>query len=129
MSVIVYNNAVLLVNGRDVSGEFHDLGLTYTADAIDKTAFGMDTHQKLGGLLASMLTGTAHADYAALAIALLYTLLPADSTPYVIFPNGVTEGTACGYAAKGVVDMFDLSGGDGTIQQLKFQIESQGVQT
>lgn len=128
MATIVYKSAVLLVEGRNLSAEMHDLGLTYAAEMLDKTTFGNDTRIKTGGLLTSQLSGSAFADFAALAPDLLYTLVGTDDKVASIFPNGITLGEACGYAMKAVESTFSLGGTVGALDELKFAFESRGIE-
>lgn len=128
MATIVYRNAVLLVEGYDLSGEMHDLSLTYGADMLDSTRFGADTRTHVAGLLSSQLSGDAYADFAALAPGLLYDLLGVDDKSVVIFPNGITLGTQCGYAMKAVQSTFNLGGQVGALEGLKFAFDSRGIE-
>ena len=98
MSTVVFKNAVLLVDGRDLSAEMHDLNLTYAAEMLDETSFGDTTRIKKGGLTTAQLSGTAFADFAALAPTLLYDLLGTDDKVVTIFHDGVTLGSNSGYA-------------------------------
>ena len=127
MAFMVYKSAVLLVSGREIAGEMHDLSLEYSADSLERTTFGSDTHVKAGGLYSATLAGEAYADFAALAPDLLYGLIATNDVPLAIFPAGVTEGAACGYAMKGVATMFDLGGDQAALPGLKFQFDAAGV--
>lgn len=127
MSIFVYRNAKLLVAGFDLSAEFKDLSLTYSAAMLDATTFGADTQIFKGGLYSSQLSGDALADFGALAPNLLYNILSLDDQVVSIFPNGITLGVACGYACKAVFSTFDLGGPVGSLESLKFTAESRGV--
>mgnify|MGYP001589876906 CR=1 FL=1 len=126
---MVYKDAVLLCEGRNLSAEMHDLGLTYAAEILDNTAFGSDTRTHIGGLLSAQLSGEAFADFSALAPGLLYDLLGLDDKVVTIFPNGITLGTESGYAMKAVQTTFDLGGVVGVIEGLKFAFESRGIES
>lgn len=50
MAKIVLTNAFLSIDGNDVSSNLKAVTLNYSADEVDNTHFGDDTHAMLGGL-------------------------------------------------------------------------------
>ena len=127
MSTVVYKNAVLLVDGRSIEAEVHDLSVTYGAEILDRTTFGSDTRVHMGGLLMAQIAGDAWADFGALAPDLLWGLLGTDDKVVSVFPDSIALGVACGYSLKAVESACDFGGGVGAIENLKFAFEGRGI--
>jgi hypothetical protein len=127
MSLIVYRACKLLVNGVDLSGETHMLAMTYQCDSLDHTDFGNDTHVKTGGLQTAQLTGESNPDFAGSLPGLMFDLIQDDNNVVSIFPDGITEGAACGYAMLALAQQFVMSGPVGSLATLKFTFDSQGI--
>ncbi len=127
MSILVYKNARLLVAGHDIAGELHDLSLQYGAEMLDVTTFGNDTKIFKGGLSTASMAGTAHVDFAAQAESLMWADLGVSDVVVTVFPNGITEGVACGYSMLGIEKTFNIGGTVGSILQLKFDFDSRGI--
>lgn len=128
ITTIVYKNAVMLIEGRDISAELYQLMLDYKVEILDRTTFGNDTRIHVGGLYEAVLSAEGYADFAALAPDLMFTLLGTDDSIITVFPNGVTVGTACGYALKAVVSLDAMGGDVGSLETIKVEAQSRGVQ-
>ena len=50
MPTLVFKNAMLIVNGVDLSASVRELGLTYEAESLDNTAHGDTSRKMTGGL-------------------------------------------------------------------------------
>lgn len=51
MAKFLFKDAVVILKGRDISGELNSMSLEYSADAPDATAFGDGTRVRLPGVL------------------------------------------------------------------------------
>jgi len=132
MSTIIYRNAQLLVNGSELSGTLHDLGLEYTAETVDGTVMGNDTRVRKGALFTGKLSGKGYFDNAVAIEQIMFSDLGVDDTIVTIFPDGVIEGsvtTGVGYAMKTVIDTFYVGGAVGALLQVNFSAVSRGVAT
>lgn len=127
ITTVVFKNAVLLIEGRDVSAELYQLSLNYGAEMLDKTTFGNDTRIHVGGLFTAQISADGYADFSALAPDLLFGLMGSDDSIFTVFPNGVTVGTQCGYAMKGVVSVDSMGGPVGALDHIKVQAEARGI--
>lgn len=65
MSVIVWRNAFLAVNGVDYSADVQSLTLNYLSEMLDKTAMGNTSRIKTGGLKNWSLDVNFHQDLTA----------------------------------------------------------------
>lgn len=76
MAHFAFIDAVVTVNGTDLTDHVHQVSFNYTADELDDTAMG-DTHRsRIGGLKDSNVTLGFHSDFAASEVdATLFPLL------------------------------------------------------
>lgn len=76
MAHFAFIDAVVTVNGTDLSDHCNQVSFNYTADELDDTAMG-DTHRsRIGGLKDSSVTLGFHSDFAASEVdATLFPLL------------------------------------------------------
>ena len=127
MSTIVYKNAALLVGGRDITAQLHELTVNYGAEILDETKMGDDTRRHRAGLLTAQITGSGYADFAADFGQMMYDLIGTDDTVVTVFPDGITLGAASGFSMKSVISQFNLGGSVGAMLDLKFQFDGRGV--
>lgn len=130
MAKIVLTNAVVKVNGSDISTNVNQIELALTADEIDTTSFGATGWRTVtGGLKSGSLTLSLHNDYAAGAIdSVLYGLFNTSAT-FVVLPNGTAAGSSNpGYSFQALVNnLQSVSGavGDLAVQSLTFPINGE----
>lgn len=146
MATIVYRNAMLLVNGAELTGALNELAIEYAAESLDETNFGDDTRVHKGGLLTGKMSGKGRFDGAVGIDAVLFAgtggggslvVNPGyqnqaivEDTLLLLFPDGVTEGsltTGIGFAMKGVLGTFTVGGSAGSLLDITFAAESRGV--
>ena len=75
--------------------------------------------------------GSGHWDAAAGHVErILFDVVGTDDTLITVFPNGVTEGTTTdkGFAFKGVVERYNLSGDPGSLLAFETSIQGRGIE-
>jgi hypothetical protein len=146
MSTIVYRNAMMLLNGAELTGALHELAIEYAAEILDRTVMGMDTRAKQGGLFTGKASGKGYFDTTVGIEAVLFPQVGTDSnatsnrayqssaqledTLLLLFPDGVTEGSSAagsGYAMKCQLSTLKLGGTVGTELNVEFAAESRGI--
>lgn len=116
MPTVVLKNVVLLLDGAALHGEFSELSVEYGAESLDATTFGNTTRIHKGGLFTGAVSGSGFVALGQWAAEqLLSSRLSQDDTIIVAFPNGVTEGVACGYGMRGVVESLQMGGAVGVL--------------
>lgn len=128
MPKIVFTNAVVQVNGVDLSDHVNQVTLDLSKDQIDVTAMGADAHQWLAGLENDTLTVVYWADFAANEVdATLYPIF-SGGTPvaFKVAPNGTAfSSTNPTYSGSVVLFKYQpLNGkvGDGLNTTTTFQV-------
>lgn len=131
MATVHYINAVLLVDGYDLSGKVNQLTVNYGAETLDATTFGAGgTRIRKGGLLHAEVSGRGFWDTSGDPDSALFSRIGTDTTVTAIFPEGITEGSTgvgSGFAMKGVVGTYNIGGTVGELMPFEFQVDSQGV--
>lgn len=147
MTTILYKNASLLVNGAELTGSLHELGIEYSAEMLDETTFGDDTRVHKGGLFNGSISGKGFFDGSVGSDAVLFkgigdgsglvanqafqSSVVVEDTIVAIFPDGVTEGsttTGRGFAMKGVLETFNMGGTVGALLDIAFGAQSRGIE-
>jgi len=132
MATIVFKNAFMLMNGVQLQGALHELNVEYGAEMLDATVFGLNTRTNKGGLYTASISGQGFFDGAVGIEAVLWPKVGDDNEVFVVFPDGITEGsttTGMGFAMKGVVETFDLGGPVGTLLNITWAVATQGIET
>jgi hypothetical protein len=129
VSTLVYRNAMLWVNAVDLSPWVHDLALNYSADSLEVTAMGDDTHKKKGGLYNWSIDVTFHGDMATGAVdATLFPLLGTTSCVEVRPLNSCSTQINPRYFGVGLLTSYPpLGGAVGTILDTKAHWDSAGT--
>ena len=132
MATIVYRNAILLIDGSEITASLHDLGVEYSAELLDETAMGDDTRINKGGLKTASISGAGYSDPSATDIEnVIFSRIGTDDAIVAIFPDGITEGSAVlgmGYAMKGVLEEFALGTQVGQMLDITFAAASRGIE-
>lgn len=131
MATVHFRNAVLVIEGADLSVNLTDLTVDYSAEMLDATTFGATTRIKKGGLFVAMISGKGFADFGDNLIEpVIFSRVGVDDSVVAVFPTGVTEGstTPGGYAMKGVLSELVLGGQVGTLLPITFKVEARGIE-
>ena len=131
MSTLVYRNARVFVDGFNLSGDHNAVSVALSAEILDETAMGDSTRIHKGGLTTADIEGAGHWDAAAGHVdRIMFGLVGADDKIVSVFPNGLTEGTATekGFALKGVLETFDVSGDVGSLLAFSMAIRGRGIE-
>lgn len=131
MATVHYRNARIFAGGYDLSGDHNQLGIDLSAEMLDETCFGDTTRIRKGGLTVASITGAGFWDASAGHVdALLFSDVGVDDVPVLVFPNGITEGTATerGFGFKGVVEKYNLKGDVGSLLSFDMQINGRGIE-
>lgn len=130
MSTVLYRNAIMLVNGTELTGALHELSVDYTAELLDETAFGDDTRIMKGGLLKGQISGKGFFDPAVGIEAILFPSTGVDDVIFTVFPDGITEGSqvlGVGYAMKSSPSEFNIGAAVGQLLDITFSAASRGI--
>lgn len=145
MSTILYRNAQLLLNGQELTGALHDLTLDSTSEMLDATVFGLFTRTHKAGLSKDSISGKGFFDGAVGIEQVLFNDMGGgsptsnplymggailDPALFVVFPDGVTEGSilaGTGFVVKGVVSQMMLGGAVGTLLDISFEVQNAGT--
>jgi len=129
MATVVYDNAILLVGGYDVTGSFNELTLEHASEIQDETAFGDLTRIHKGGLETTRLTGRGFWE-SPTPDSVFFPAIGTDDTVVTVFPDGVTEGSTgvgSGYAFKSVLTTYNLGGAVGNLLPFDVTAENRGI--
>lgn len=129
MATVVYDNAVLLISGYDVSGDFNELTLEHGAETQDETAFGDTTRIHKGGLKTTRLTGRGFWQ-SPTPDQVFFDRIGDDDEVVTVFPDGVTEGSTgagSGFAFKAVLATYNLGGPVGNMLPFDVTAETRGI--
>lgn len=127
MATVHYRNAKLLLDGADLSADLADLSIEFSAEMLDETAFGDDTRINKGGLKTGTISAAGHCEFGAGNIADVIWNENGSNVVCAVFPNGITEGSACGYAMAGVVENMDIGGSVGSLLPISFTVQGRGI--
>jgi len=112
MAELVLKNAFVSVDGNDISANVKSVNISYSAEALEKTAMGDNTRNKIGGLLDWSLSVELNEDYAAAAIDSIMFPLVGTVVPVIIRPDaGVVSTSNPQYAGSGLVVSYPPLGG------------------
>lgn len=133
MATILYRNAILLIDGVDLSTQLTELGVVYKAEMLDETTMGDDTRVHKGGLKDASISGKGLMEFgeASRIGDLLWTDVGTDDIIVAAFPDGITEGgqyVGSGYAMKGVVETMTFGGPVGAMLTVDFAVQGRGAE-
>lgn len=113
MATLVLNDALVSINGVDLSDHVKSVSIEYSAEMVDDTAMGDDTKSSKGAMKNWSASVEFHQDYAAASVdATLFPLV--GSTVAVIFRP--VKSTAVGatnpnYSGNGTIESYPPMGG------------------
>lgn len=131
MSTLHFRNAVILVDGYDLSGDHTSIEVAISAEMLDETSFGDSTRIHKGGLLVVDVNAQGNFDAAPGHIErLAYDIVGVDDKIITVFANGITEGVATdkGFSMKGVVDHYNLQGDVSSLLKFDMAVMGRGIQ-
>ena len=129
MATQVFDNAVLLVSGYDVSGDFNEVTLEHGAELQDETAFGDTTRIRKGGRKTTRLTGRGFWQ-SPTPDQVFFDRVGDDDEVVTVFPDSVIEGSTSsgsGYAFKSVLTAYNQGGAVGTMLPFDIAAETRGI--
>lgn len=132
---IVFTNAKVFLGGVELTAQFNQIALDWSAESLDATAFGDTTRIKRGGLEVAAAQGRGFYQScepgAGLPDPALFDGVGLADEVLTIFPDSIVEGstsTGAGFAFKVMQSQFNLSGAVGEILPFDFAAEGRGVQ-
>lgn len=129
MATVHYRNAKVYAAGFDLGGDFNSLALALASEMLDRTTFGASTRTNKGGLTTMAVSGSGFWNADAGAVdRIAFDLVGVDDTVVTVFPDGITEGTAGGRSAKGVVERYDLAGEVSGLLGFTFAAMGRGIE-
>lgn len=132
-TVGAFVNAIILVDGNDMSGDMNEVSVDNSVELLDATVFGDTARRRVGGLENSTITTTGFynpGDYnsgdAPVGIdASLFDLLGDADTVVTVYGTGITEGSFNGgYTLKTVQAEYTFGGGIGEMLSFSANFES-----
>lgn len=121
MSELVHTDCKLWLDGYDLSGSMNAIAVNYSADVLECTTFGDDTHKNLGGL---KNVDAAHEGYwdSATLDPLLFNNMGVSDKPMTISPTDGADG-APAYFFKSNQATYSTGGAVGEV--LPFSVAGQ----
>lgn len=128
MSTLHFRNALVEINGTNLSDHFASLTLNYSSEMLDETAFGDSTRIRKGGLKDWSIDLVAHQDYAASEIdATLFSLVGTTVCVEIRPQNICSTVVNPRYDGIGVIESYQPVGGQvGTLLDAPITIQSAG---
>lgn len=113
MAKLVFTDAFVSFNGVDLSASVKSATLSYSAEALDVTAMGDDTHIKIGGLKDWNASVEFHQDYAAGSVDATLFPLVGSTGPLIIRPVASTAvgATNPNYTGTALLESYTPAGG------------------
>lgn len=117
MARIVLTNAVVKINGVDLSDHIANIELSQEFDDVETTAFGDAGRTRTGGLEDSSISLDFHQDFAAASVDATISPLVGGTASFEILPNG-TAVSATNPKYTGTVLVTEWSAVSGAIGEL-----------
>lgn len=128
MSTLHFRNALVAINGTDLSDHVASVALNYASEMLDETAMGDSTRIRKGGLKAWSIDLTAHQDFAAGEWdATLWSLVGTTVCVEIRPQNICSTVTNPIWSGIGVIEKYNpVGGGVGTLLDAPTTIQSAG---
>ena len=124
---IVLNNAVLLIGGKNFSGDCNEISVSYSAEMLDETAMGDTTRVRKGGLTTVAVNAKGFVSFGTGDVDdLLFTNMGVAGS-MTLFPSTPVPGSATGFAVRAVEGTYVVGGAIGTV--LPFTLSAEGAGT
>ena len=132
MATLVFDNAILLVKGYDLSGDHNQIALSYGVETLDNTVFGAATRTFKGGLKTASLTSRGYVQYGAnLVDEVLFNRVGVDDEVVTLFPDSVTIGSTdagSGFAMKSGGSAYNVSARVGELLPFDYTAVGRGIE-
>jgi hypothetical protein len=133
MPIMVLTDVFLSIGGVDLSDHVDQVTLSYSADVIDKTAFGTaGTRQRVGGLKDWSMSFQVQSDEAAGSVSATLFPLVGATTAVIMRPKKATAVSATNpnYQGNAVLENFNpLDGGIGELARSSSTLQGDGLLT
>ena len=128
MATVVFKNALLEIDGSDLSSHVTELTLNYSSEMLDESAMGDSTRVGKGGLKDWSVDVTWNQDFAAGTVdATLFSLLGTTSCIEVRPQNICSTAINPRYSGIGTLESYPpLTGGVGSLLQVRSSWKSSG---
>jgi hypothetical protein len=126
MATTTFTNAMFKINGTDVSAYAKSITLNYSAEMLDKTAFGVTSRARTGGLKSWGFDVKFNQDFAVLD-ALLFPLVGTTSCVQCRAVNAIESATNPDYNGVVVLEKYPpLTGNVGALLEASVSFQSAG---
>lgn len=133
MPIMVLTDVFLSIGGVDLSDHVDQVTLNYSADILDKTAFGTaGTRQRVGGLKDWSISFQIQSDEAASSVSQTLFPLVGATTAVIMRPKKATAvgATNPNYQGNAVLENFNpLDGGIGELARSSSTLQGDGLLT
>jgi hypothetical protein len=125
----VFLNAVILVNGVEISGQTNELNLNFQSELLDETVFGSTTRLRKGGLKTFSFEGSGFFESGIGSVDELLFGAVGESNVVTVFPKAITEGDtgATGFAGRALEENYQLGGAVGSLLPISFSFQSREI--
>jgi len=126
MATQVWKNAMLLINGVDLSASVAQLALSYQSESLDETAMGNDSRKMRGGLKSQGLDITFHQKFSCVD-ATLFSLVGCQTSVEIRGCNACAGETNPRLQATWLLQSYPpMSGGVGALLEAAVRFEPAG---
>ena len=129
MATLVFTNAVILVNGVEISGQTNEMNVAFSSELLDETVFGSTTRLRKGGLKTFSFEGSGFFESGAGSIDELLFDAVGGTSQITVWPTTITEGDtgAMGFAGNGLEENYTIGGTVGTLLPVNFSFQSREI--
>ena len=131
MATVVWRDAMLWVNGVDLSNDVRELNLNFASESLDDTAMGDDTRSHKGGLFDWSIGLTFHQDFLAAQVDATLWPLVGTTTCVEIRPRNscTTVNNPSFYGIGTLMNYTPMTGAVGSLLDVPATIQSAGSLT
>ena len=129
MGTLVLTDASVVINSVDLSDHVRSVSISYSADMVEDTNMGDDTHTMKGGLKNWSMDIEFAQDYAANEVdATLFPLVGSSFTVAVKATSAATSATNPEYSGTGLIESYNPIGGSvGELSTSSITIQAGGT--
>jgi hypothetical protein len=129
MTTLVLTDASVVINSVDLSDHVRSVTINYSADMVEDTNMGDDTHTMLGGLKNWSMDIEFAQDYAAGEVdATLFALVGTSFTIDVKPTSGAVSATNPKYTGTGILESYNpVSGSIGDLATASVTVQAAGT--
>ena len=116
MATVVWDDASFVINSVDLSAHVNSISFSYSADEIDETAMGDDTHVRKGGLKDWQFDVNFNEDFASGAVdATVFSLIGTTTTVVVKPTSGSVSTTNPSFTGTALINGRSFGGSVGSL--------------